>query len=203
MGTNRLEAFSDGVMAILITIMVLELRAPEGTTLNDIKPLLPTFTAYLLSFIYIGIYWNNHHHFWQAASRVTGGALWANLHLLFWLSLLPFATAWLGENYLGSTPSALYGVILLMASIAWYIMARVVVKAEGKNAVLALAFRSDTKTIISMLAYLVAIGLAFLSPFVSNIIYAAVAVYWLVPDKRVERVLLRQKSPVEDTDLIA
>lgn len=203
MTTNRLEAFSDGVLAIIITIMVLQLQIPEGTSLEDLKPVFPTLIAYVLSFIYVGIYWNNHHHFWHAVSKVTGAELWGNLHLLFWLSLLPFATAWLGESHIAEIPVAAYGFILLMASVAWYILARSTVKSEGKNSVLAIAFRGDIKTKLSMAVYAAAIGIAFFYPIVSCILYAVTAIGWLVPDKRVEKAMLRQMNPGNSDDLIA
>lgn len=203
MTTNRLEAFSDGVLAIIITIMVLELKVPEGTSVEDLKPVLPTLIAYILSFIYVGIYWNNHHHFWHAVSKVSGSELWGNLHLLFWLSLLPFATAWLGENHLSEIPVAAYGLVLLMASVAWYILARITVKAEGKGSIIALAFHSDTKTILSMVAYTLAIGIAFYSPLISCILYALVAIGWLVPDRRIEKAIQTKSTLEDDRDLIA
>lgn len=192
MSTNRLEAFSDGVLAIIITIMVLELKTPEGTRLKDLIAVLPALLAYVLSFIYIGIYWNNHPHFWHAVSKVTGGELWANLHLLFWLSLFPYTTAWLGENHLSEVPVAVYGFVLLMGSVAWYILASVTVKAEDKNSLLAIAFHGDSKTKISMLVYAGAVVLAFFLPVVSCVLYALAAVAWLVPDKRVEKAMQRK-----------
>ena len=187
MTSNRLEAFSDGVMAIIITIMVLELHVPEGVELSDLKPLIPTFTSYLLSFIYVGIYWNNHHHLWQIVDSVNGKILWANLHLLFWLSLFPFTTSWLGENHISAIPVACYGFVLFMAGVAWYIMARQVVKAEGKNSKVGNAYHNDSKTIASMIIYAVAIALAFYQPWISVTIYTLVAASWFIPDRRIEK----------------
>ncbi len=189
MSTTRLEAFSDGVLAIIITIMVLELRGPHGTALTDLAPLLPTFLSYLLSFIYIGIYWNNHHHMLHVTREVTGSILWANLHLLFWLSLIPFVTAWMGENHFAAVPTALYGVILLMAAIAYEILQRRIVVHEGPQSVLASAVGRDLKGKLSPLLYLTAIACAFVNQWISDAIYVAVALMWLVPDRRIERKL--------------
>ncbi len=202
MRTSRLEAFSDGVLAIIITIMVLELHIPEGTSFEDLTTVLPTLIAYVLSFIYIGIYWNNHHHFWQAVQKISGGALWANLHLLFWLSLFPFTTAWLGENHLTAVPVAIYGFVLLMASVAWYIMALVCIKAEGKKSILAIAYKGDNKTKFSALIYASAMAVAFLSPTLSCVLYGLIAIAWLVPDKRIEKALKAKESGNYE-DLIA
>jgi uncharacterized membrane protein len=187
--TSRLEAFSDGVLAIIITIMVLELRAPHGTTMADLAPLIPTFLSYVLSFIYIGIYWNNHHHMLHVTREVTGGILWANLHLLFWLSLIPFVTAWMGENHFDALPTALYGVILLMAAIAYEILQGRIVAHEGPQSVLASAIGRDAKGKLSPLLYLAAIACAFVNQWISDAIYVAVALMWLVPDRRIERKL--------------
>src|SRR5437763_3350843 len=159
MGTGRLEAFSDGVIAIIITIMVLEMKVPHGGSLDDLLPLLPIFLSYLLSFIYVGIYWNNHHHMLHTCSTVTGGMLWANLHLLFWLSLFPFATGWMGENHLASTPTAVYGFVLLMAAIAYYILQRAIIAKEWRDSLLASAVGRDWKGTLSPLLYLIAIPL--------------------------------------------
>jgi uncharacterized membrane protein len=189
MNAKRLEAFSDGVLAIIITIMILEIRAPEGSSLEDLKPLIHKFTAYILSFIYVGIYWNNHHHLWQAVERVNGKILWANLHLLFWLSLFPFATAWMGEHYTASIPVAVYGFILFMASVAWYILAIFVVKEEGIESKVAQAYHGDNKTKISMAIYGAAVVLALYQPIISMIIYTLLAATWFIPDKRIERKL--------------
>lgn len=198
MTTNRLEAFSDGVIAIIITIMVLELKVPnaiEGGThtagLQDLKPLLPVFLSYILSFLYVGIYWNNHHHLFHATKHVTGSILWANLHLLFWLSLFPFTTGWMGENHFAPTPTAVYGVVLLLASIASFLLQRVIIAGQEPGSHLATAVGKDWKGKLSMVAYLAAIPLAFVSPWISNGLYAAVAIAWLVPDRRIERVMKR------------
>ena len=189
MGKGRLEAFSDGVLAILITIMVLELRPPHGTELSAVRPLMPVLLSYILSFVYLGIYWNNHHHMLHATHRVTGPILWANLHLLFWLSLVPFVTAWVGENHLASTPAALYGVVLLMAAIAYWILQRHILRAEGPQSVLALAVGRDTKGKLSPLLYLLAIGAAFVRPWLADALYFLVALIWLIPDRRIERAM--------------
>jgi len=194
MTKGRLEAFSDGVIAIIITIMVLEMRAPHGTDLAALRPLLPVFLSYVLSFVYVGIYWNNHHHFLHAARQVDGRVLWANLHLLFWLSLFPFATAWMGENHFAAVPVALYGVALLMAALAWLPFQRALVRANGgTDSELARALgRRDWKGTVSPLLYLAAIPLAFVRPWLSGLLYVAVALMWLVPDRRIEH---RIESP--------
>ena len=189
MGTTRLEAFSDGVLAIIITIMVLELRAPHGTSLADLRPLLPVLLSYVLSFVYIGIYWNNHHHMLHVTHRVTGGVLWANLHLLFWLSLVPFVTAWMGENHFASTPTALYGVVLLMAAIAYYLLQGRILDGEGSDSLLRAAIGADLKGKISPILYLIAIPSAFLHRWIAQAIYVGVALVWLIPDRRIERML--------------
>ena len=189
MGTGRLEAFSDGVLAIIITLMVLELRAPHQTDLAALRPLLPVLLSYVLSFVYLGIYWNNHHHMLHVTQRVTGAILWANLHLLFWLSLVPFVTAWMGENHFASMPTALYGVVLLMAAIAYLILQRQILKAEGPHSVLAVAVGRDTKGKFSPLLYAVAIGAAFVRPAIAEAVYVLVALMWLIPDRRIERAL--------------
>ena len=190
MHKGRLEAFSDGVLAIIITIMVLELKVPHPADgWSDLAPLLPVFLSYLLSFVYIGIYWNNHHHMFQVTGRVTGGILWANLHLLFWLSLIPFTTGWMGENHLAPAPAALYGVVLLMAAIAYFILQHAVLRAPGGNPVLAAAIGRDLKGKLSPLLYAVAIGLSFVNPWLACAIYILVALIWLVPDRRIERAL--------------
>src|SRR5215204_193351 len=189
MGKNRFEAFSDGVIAILITIMVLELKVPHGESIQTLRPLIPVFLSYVLSFVYLGIYWNNHHHMLHATHRVTGPILWANLHLLFWLSLVPFVTAWMGENHLASTPAALYGVVLLMAAIAYWILQRHILRAEGPQSVLALAVGRDTKGKLSPLLYLLAIGAAFVRPWLADALYILVALIWLIPDRRIERAM--------------
>ncbi len=187
MGKGRMEAFSDGVIAILITIMVLELRAPEGTELTALRPLLPIFMAYVLSFVYLGIYWNNHHHMLHLATRVNGSVLWPNLFLLFWLSLVPFVTSWMGENPRAVLPSALYGTVLLMAGIAYYILAQALARLHGPESKLARALGKDLKGILSVVLYAVAIFLAAVDTRLSQAIYVAVAVIWIVPDRRMER----------------
>jgi len=186
MTTSRVEAFSDGVIAIIITIMVLELRPPHDVTLAGLRPLLPVFGSYLMSYVYIGIYWSNHHHLLHAAQHVDGKCLWANLHLLFWLSLIPFATAWMGENHFQTWPVALYGVILFLAAIAYYILVRALL-ASGGNPLLAAALGSDFKGKISIVIYLVAIPMAFVRPWISCLFYILIAIIWLIPDRRIER----------------
>jgi uncharacterized membrane protein len=187
MGTGRLEAFSDGVIAIIITIMVLELQVPHGTDLAALKPLLPVFLSYVLSFVYVGIYWNNHHHLLQAVEHVNGAILWANLHLLFWLTLFPFTTAWMGENHFAAWPTAIYGIVLLLAAIAYYILARAFIALHGKTSALARALGHDFKNIVSVLLYAVAIPLAFASPPAADALYVVVAIMWLIPDRRIEK----------------
>jgi uncharacterized membrane protein len=193
MGTGRLEAFSDGVLAIIITIMVLELHVPHGTDAAALRPLLPVLLSYVLSFVYLGIYWNNHHHMLHVTRRVTGAILWANLHLLFWLSLVPFVTAWMGENHFASTPTALYGVVLLMAAAAYWILQRQILRAEGPHAVLAVAVGRDIKGKLSPLLYALAIGAAFVRPGIADALYVLVALIWLIPDRRIERALAQVK----------
>ena len=189
MQKNRLEAFSDGVLAIVITIMVLELKVPHAAQLGDLKPILPVFLSYVLSFIYVGIYWNNHHHMFHSTRRVTGGILWANLHLLFWLSLFPFTTGWMGENHFAPTPSAVYGFVLLMAAIAYYILQRAIIVQQGRDSLLASAIGNDWKGKLSPVLYLLGMLLAFVSPWIASGLYACVALIWLIPDRRIERVL--------------
>jgi uncharacterized membrane protein len=189
MSSNRLEAFSDGVIAIIITIMVLELKVPHGETLAALAPLLPVFLSYVLSFAYVGIYWNNHHHLLQICDEVKGGMLWANLHFLFWLSLFPFATAWMGENHAATAPSALYGVILLMAAIGWLILQRSIIAVQGAQSLLREAVGSDWKGKLSPVLYLAGIGAAFVSAGLAQAIFAVVAMLWLVPDRRIEHVV--------------
>ncbi|HEX3084111.1 MAG TPA: TMEM175 family protein [Pyrinomonadaceae bacterium] len=189
MSRNRLEAFSDGVIAIIITIMVLELRVPSGSTLSALRPLAPVFLSYLLSFVFIGIYWSNHHHLLQVVEHVSGRVLWANLHLLFWLSLTPFVTAWVGQYYFASTPAALYGVVLLCAAIAYFILTRALLSIHAKDSVLAIALGNDFKGKVSIVFYLLGIPLAFVRPWLAYAIYILVAVVWLVPDKRIERTI--------------
>ena len=189
MEKNRVEAFSDGVLAIVITIMVLELKAPHCVDLAALRPLLPVFFSYILSFIYIGIYWNNHHHMFHTVRHVSAGILWANLHLLFWLSLFPIATAWMGENLAAPLPTAAYGCVLLAAAIAYYILQIAIIRSQGPQSILAAAIGSDWKGKLSPALYLTAIPLAFVEPWLSNAIYIAVAGIWLVPDRRIERAL--------------
>jgi len=189
MEKNRLEAFSDGVLAIIITIMVLELKVPRGADFEALRPLLPVFLSYVLSFLYVGIYWNNHHHMFQTTKRVSGGILWANLHLLFWLSLFPLSTAWIGENHLASTPAAAYGFVLLMAAVAYYVLQHLIIVEQGPNSLLAAAVGRDWKGKLSPVAYLTAIPLAFVSPWIASGIYTLVALAWLIPDRRIEHIL--------------
>lgn len=189
MTKTRLEAFSDGVLAIIITIMVLELKVPHGSHHSALIPLIPVFLSYLLSFIYVGIYWNNHHHMLHTVHEVNGPILWANLHLLFWLSLLPFATGWMGENHFADTPAALYGFILLMAAVAWLILQRTIIAKQGPNSLLKKAIGKDTKGKLSAVLYVTGIPLSFLDEWIAGFIYALVATMWLIPDKRIERAL--------------
>lgn len=194
MSKRRLEAFSDGVIAILITIMVLELRTPHGTSWDALRADLPVLLAYVLSFVNLGIYWNNHHHMLAAVSRVSGPALWANLHLLFWLSLIPFATAWMSENHFPPVPVAAYGIVLLAAAVAYYLLQGRLLSSEGEHSVLASAIGTDVKGKVSPLMYCVGIGLSFVSQWPSLAVYVAVALMWLIPDPRVERTLAAQRE---------
>jgi uncharacterized membrane protein len=187
MTNDRINAFSDGVIAIIITIMVLELKVPHGTDFVALSPLLPVFLTYVLSFIVISIYWNNHHHMFYLTDRITGGILWANLHLLFWLSLMPFVTGWMGENHFAPLPTAFYGVVLMMAGVAYYILVRTIIRSQGPGSKLRAAVGDDTKGRISVLLYLVAIPLAFVHQLLSDAIYVFVALMWLVPDRRIEK----------------
>ncbi len=189
MGKGRLEAFSDGVIAIIITIMVLEMKVPQGSAASALLPVLPVFLSYVLSFIYVGIYWNNHHHMLHSVKEVNGAILWANLHLLFWLSLFPFVTGWAGENHFTAMPTALYGVVLFMAAVAYLILQTVIIRQQGKDSVLARAVGKDSKGKLSVLTYLSAIFLAFVSPWIANVLYVLVALIWLVPDRRIARAL--------------
>jgi uncharacterized membrane protein len=191
MGRGRLEAFSDGVMAIIITIMVLEIKVPHGDTLNELRPLLPVLLSYILSFVYVGIYWSNHHHMLHATTVVTGAMLWANLHLLFWLSLFPFATGWMGENHFTALPTAIYGAVLLWAAIAYYVLERTIIRAQGPESILQKAVGRDWKGKLSPLLYVAAILATLLSPVISQVIFVAVALIWLIPDRRIENVLPR------------
>jgi uncharacterized membrane protein len=190
MTKSRLEAFSDGVLAIIITIMVLELAAPAGAELASLLPLLPKFLSYVLSFVFVGIYWNNHHHLLQVVRQVDGGVLWANLHLLFWLSLVPFGTAWMGESQFAALPMALYGGVLLLSAIAFYLLVQTLVARQGRDSVLASALGRDLKGKISPLLYAVAIPLAFINPWIAFGLYVLVAIIWVVPDRRIERTVL-------------
>ena|SRR5262245_9803921 len=185
MGTGRMEAFSDGVIAIIITIMVLELKVPHGADLAALRGLLPLLASYLLSFVYVAIYWNNHHHLLHACERINGPIMWANMHFLFWLSLIPFVTSWVGEQRDAALPAALYGVVLLMAGLAYLVMERLMVRENGPQSILAEAVGRDRKGLISMIGYVTAIALAFVSPRLAELIYALVAVMWIVPDRRI------------------
>jgi TMEM175 potassium channel family protein len=189
MGKGRIEAFSDGVIAIIITIMVLELKVPHGDDFPALLPLIPVLSSYVLSFIYVGIYWNNHHHMLHATRHISGAVLWANLHLLFWLSLIPFVTGWMGENHFAAAPMALYGVVLLMAAIAYTILQTMIVAAEGDESLLKAAVGRDVKGKLSLGGYSIAIAMAFVSQWLSGLLYVAVALMWLIPDRRIERTL--------------
>ena len=197
MGKERLGAFSDGVIAIIITIMVLELKVPHGDTLASLRPVLPVFLSYALSFIYIGIYWNNHHHMFHLVKRVNGAVLWANLHLLFWLSLVPFATEWMGENHFASAPVAVYGFLLLMAGAAYWLLQQTLLAAQGPHSRLAEAIGRDLKGKASVLLYLAAIGFAFVQRWIAGGVFVFVALMWLLPDPRIER-LVSNASPEQD-----
>lgn len=197
MSKGRLEAFSDGVVAILITIMVLEFEIPHEAKLAALLPLIPKFLSYILSFVYLGIYWNNHHHLWQAGRQVNGPILWANLHLLFWLSLIPFATGWMGENNFATIPVAFYGVILWFSGLAYYILVRQMISLHGQDSVIATAIGRDEKGLRSLYMYSAAIPLAFVSPWISSVFYVSVAVMWLIPDRRIEDRIVKSKSTNE------
>ncbi len=194
MGKGRLEAFSDGVIAIIITIMVLEMKVPHGDSLDALLPLVPVFLSYVLSFVYVGIYWNNHHHMLHACVKVSGSVLWANLHLLFWLSLFPFATGWMGENHFASMPSALYGVVLLMAAIAYWVLQQTIIASEGPASVLKSAIGGDWKGKLSPFLYLAAIASTFWVQWLAQVLYVLVALVWLVPDRRIEHVLQHEEA---------
>ena len=194
MKTTRLEAFSDGVLAIIITIMVLELKVPHAVELAALKPVLPVLLSYVLSFIYLGIYWNNHHHLFQATEEVSGGILWANLHLLFWLSLFPFTTAWMGESHLAAIPTAVYGFVLLMAAIAYYVLQRTIIAKGGHDSLLAQAIGKDRKGKLSPLLYVAAIPLAFVSSWIAAGLYVFVALLWFIPDPRIEREIEKREE---------
>jgi uncharacterized membrane protein len=193
MNKGRLEAFSDGVIAIIITIMVLELKVPHADSLDALLPLWPVFLSYTLSFVNLGIYWNNHHHMLHATRQISGNVLWANLHLLFWLSLVPFVTGWMGENEFAPVPTAIYGVVLLMAAVAYWILLQTILQAEGPDSLLRTAVGSDWKGKLSPILYVVAIPLAFVHEAIAGALYVAVALIWLIPDRRIERVLSRDK----------
>src|SRR5258705_522642 len=186
MQKNRLEAFSDGVLAIIITIMVLELKVPHSVELAALSPVLPVFLSYVLSFVYVGIYWNNHHHMLHTCATVTGAMLWANLHLLFWLSLFPFATGWMGENYFTAVPTALYGMVLLMAAIAYYVLQQAIIRAQGPNSILKKAIGRDWKGKLSPVLYIAAIAATRYSPWIAEAIFVVAALIWLIPDRRIE-----------------
>jgi len=194
MGKNRLEAFSDGVLAIIITIMVLEMKVPHGADLSALHPVLPVFLSYVLSFVYLGIYWNNHHHMLHTIHSVTGGILWANLHLLFWLSLFPFVTGWMGHNHFSPAPMALYGAVLLLAAIAYFILQQTIIASQGAGSILAKAIGRDLKGKASPILYATAILAAFYKPWIAGSIYVFVALMWLVPDRRIERILGETKG---------
>ena len=189
MNTTRLEAFSDGVLAIIITIMVLELKVPHGSDVESLRPVIPVFLSYLMSYVYLGIYWNNHHHMLHTVQRVTGGILWANLHLLFWLSLVPVSTGWMGDNLFAKAPTALYGIVLLMAAVAYFVLQNVIIRTQGPESVLAKAVGRDAKGKLSVILYTVAIVAALFTPWIADVIYVTVAVLWLIPDRRIEHVL--------------
>jgi len=194
MPKGRLEAFSDAVIAIIMTIMVLELKVPHGTEWADLQPLLPVFLTYVLSFVNLGIYWTNHHHLLQATRVVTGGVLWANVNLLFWLSLMPFATGWLGENHVTTLPTVLYGAVLLLSAISYTVLQLVIIAADPDDSPLAAAVGSDRKGKISIALYVVGIGVAFVNPWISVVAFVAVAVIWFVPDRRIERTRVAERS---------
>jgi uncharacterized membrane protein len=194
MDAGRLEAFSDGVIAIIITIMVLELKVPHGETFDALLPLLPVFLSYVLSFVYVGIYWNNHHHMLHACFEVTGRILWANLHLLFWLSLFPVTTAWVGENHTAPAPAALYGVVLLMAGIAYWILQQLIIASQGMNSILKKAVGGDWKGKVSPILYAAGVASAFWSPRLAQAVYMLVALLWFIPDRRIESTLIARKQ---------
>jgi uncharacterized membrane protein len=189
MNKTRLEAFSDGVIAIIITIMVLEMKVPHGAALSDLRPILPIFLSYVLSFLNVGIYWNNHHHMLHACRHVSAGVLWANLHLLFWLSLMPFTTGWMGENHFAALPTAVYGCVLFVAANAYLLLQRAIIRADGPDAPLARAVGRDRKGLVSWLGYLVAIPLSFVRPWIADALYVLIVLMWLIPDRRIERQL--------------
>src|SRR5256885_181331 len=192
MNKGRMEAFSDGVLAVIITIMVLEMKSPHGATIAALKSVIPVFLSYILSFVNVGIYWNNHHHLLHATQRVNGATLWANLHLLFWLSLVPFSTVWMDENHFQSWPVAVYGIVLLMAGVAYFILTKSLIQLHGKGSTLAMSIGTDTKGKLSLALYAAAIPLAFAKPWIAGACYVIVAVIWLLPDRRIERNIARE-----------
>ncbi len=194
MGKGRLEAFSDGVFAIIITIMVLEMKVPRGDTIDSLVPLVPVFLSYVLSFVYVGIYWNNHHHMLHATAKVSGSVLWANLHLLFWLSLFPFATGWMGENHFARLPSALYGAVLFMAACAYWVLQQALMSSEGTASVLRAAVGRDWKGKLSPLLYMIAMASTAWVPWIAQVVYVAVALVWLIPDRRIEHALRHRQT---------
>ena len=187
MNKNRLEAFSDGVLAIIITIMILEIKVPEDNSFESLKPLIPVILSYVLSFVYVGIYWNNHHHMLQAVKKVNGSILWSSLFLLFWLSLIPFGTSWIGSQHFAAVPMSVYGFILLMCAVSYTILANKIIKLEGKESLLYKAVGNDKKGKLSLICYILAIPLAFISPWISGLLYIAVALMWIIPDSRIEK----------------
>ncbi len=193
MSKGRMEAFSDGVIAIIITIMVLELKVPHGVDFGSLRPILPVFLSYAFSFIFLGIYWNNHHHLLQAAHHVNGAVLWANLHLLFWLSLIPFVTGWMGENYTAAWPVAFYGIVLLFAGFAYFLLTQALIARHGRDSVLAIAMGGNFKGKISVLIYALAIPFSFVNTFYAYVLYVLVAIMWLIPDRRIEKALEAQR----------
>jgi len=197
MGTGRLEAFSDGVLAIIITIMVLEMKVPHDASLAAWWSLWPVFLSYILSFVYLGIYWNNHHHLLHTTQRVSGAILWANLHLLFWLSLVPFVTGWMGENHFAPVPTAFYGIVLLMAAIAYWILQRAITAEQGRDSLLAVAIGNDLKGKLSPLLYAIAIPSAFFNQWIAGAVYVVVALMWLIPDRRIERVIIERENRID------
>jgi uncharacterized membrane protein len=201
--TGRLEAFSDGVLAVIITIMVLDLRPPHGTDIASLRDILPTLSAYVLSFVFVGIYWNNHHHMLRASDGIDGRAMWANLHLLFWLSLVPFTTSWLGENPSGAVPTALYGVVLLANALAYTLLQTALVAVNGPDSAFSQAVKSDVKGTGSLVIYLCAIGLAFVSPIISDVLFVVVAIIWIVPDRRFEPLIAEHDRSADDALQVA
>ncbi len=200
MNASRLEAFSDGVLAIIITIMVLEMKVPHGDELVSLKPLIPVFISYILSFVYIGIYWNNHHHMMQTAVQVNGKVLWANIHLLFWLSLVPFVSGWMGENHFTRWPVVLYGIVLLMAGLAYYFLAQTLIHLHGKNSTIGKAIGKDRKGMLSLVIYVAGIAFTFINSWIGFFTYAIVASIWFIPDKRIEKKLVEKEDGQTEND---